>query len=82
MNKNFEMQSKEAERRFKHEDWMEEQKRNLFNHKVSDLANQASQPTAPSVDNSVLTAPLDVDWKLKPTTLLNSVVLNADESSN
>ena len=51
MNKNFELQTKEVERRYRHDDWMEEQKRNLFLTKVNDLAGQ--NPGAHSMNTSV-----------------------------
>mmetsp|Transcript_19885 Transcript_19885/g.24593 ORF Transcript_19885/g.24593 Transcript_19885/m.24593 type:complete len:171 (-) Transcript_19885:663-1175(-) len=41
LNKNYELQSKDVERRMRHEDWMDEQKRVLFNHKVADMAGQS-----------------------------------------
>ena len=53
MSKNFEMQTKEVERRHRHDEWMEEQKRNLFAHKVADLAagNESH------IDASLITSP-------------------------
>ena len=48
------MQSKEVERRYRHDDWMEEQKRNLFIHKVSDLAQATNSQ---GVDTSTYSRP-------------------------
>ena len=64
--KNFEMQSKEVERRFKHDDWMEEQKRNLFIHKVADLANQVDKSGAginsQDVSQASAAVPNEINW--------------------
>ena len=76
LNKNFEMQSKEVERRFRHDDWMEEQKRNLFLHKVSDLAAATNQQQ--SASRSRVTSPNQNDFQTKPTTLLDSVKLDVE----
>jgi len=78
LNKNFEMQTKEVERRFRHDDWMEEQKRDLFRHKIQDLA---TGPTKESLNTSdiIRGTPLDVNWQVKPTTLLDSVQLDVEQ---
>ena len=57
------MQTREVERRFKHDEWMEEQKRNLFAHKVADLAAGAN----PTVDKSVITSPVIDNFASRPT---------------
>ena len=58
---------------------MEEQKRDLFRHKVNDLA---ASPSKESLNTSEIlqSAPLDVDWRLKPTTLLDSVQLDMERN--
>lgn len=73
LNKNFELQTKEVERRYRHEDWMEEQKRNLFLTKVNDLASPGGTLNT-SADIK------DINWQLKPTTLLNTVKLDVEEN--
>ena len=78
LNKNFEMQARDAERKQRHDDWMDDQKRALYQHKVADMAGQVgrvppSERSAEMVDANTM--------PVKPTTLLNSVSLTVDEQA-
>ena len=71
------MQAKVVERKYRHDDWMEEQKRNLFLQKVNDLAEGVGSPTNASMN--VSQAQQDPNWRQKPTSLLDTIKLDSEK---
>ena len=70
------MQTKEAERNQSHEEWLEVQKRKLYEHKVEDLAPSDNQSLSPPVASNNRTSK---DENTKITRLLDSVDLKQND---
>lgn len=70
------MQTKEAERNQSHEEWLEVQKRKLYEHKVEDLAPSDNQSLSPPVGSKNRTSK---DENTKTTRLLDSVDLKQND---